>query len=185
MATKARIVGLDELHERLSRLSGVVPDRAIRSGFGGAGTAIKKVIRANVNAQPVNTDHEASLKAGVRKSVGSSVKKAKSGQVQHGYVLKVGFGVGAKGAKRDRRLSSGETIGQGKRIGVSARNIHWFVLGTRGTRRPGQLAPMFKDGLRESVQAATPTAVRILRERFNAAIKREVARGATKVLIQI
>ena len=131
----AQIIGADELDKTLRLLSGRIGSRVMRSALAAGALPFKQHIRAAINAHPVRNvksrykGSETSLRAGVRKTVGHSVKK----DVTHGYLLKVGFGVGKKGARRKARTSHGRSPGKGA-VGISARNVHWFVTGTTDMR---------------------------------------------------
>ena len=169
-----QIIGLHELDETLARMSGELSSSIMRSGLGAAATVFKKVIRANVNAVTIpysTTDkkqqHPASIKRAARQSIGHSIKK----DVRAGYELKVGFAVGAKGAKRNKRLSMGKTKGKG----ISRRNIHWWVLGTK-TKNIGAV---FAEVLRTSMLDAQDAALGRLRAKVWERIKIEATRPRT------
>lgn len=160
-----QVLGLHELDETLARLSGEIAGPAMRSGLSAAATVTKKVIRANVNAYPilyaqeggVKKGHPASIKRAARQTLGHSIKKDRT----QGYLLRVGFGVGKRGDRRNKRQSRGTTKGKG----ISARNIHWWILGTRSAKRPGDIRAQFAKILEMSVAASRTTALHVLRQK--------------------
>jgi hypothetical protein len=177
MAKAGTVIGLDEFNNHLSRISGIVSGTIMRSGMSKAATAIKRVMRANVNAVPVNTEHGASVKKGVRQTLGHHTKKDPT----HGYILRVGFGVGIRGASRLKRQSAGTTKGKG----ISAKNVHWFVLGAGPPKRRGVIDPFFAGVIANSVRDAGPTAATALIKGVNAAIQREATKKKSFIIVYV
>ncbi len=132
-----KIEGLEELLRTITSLKGSVSRSAMVSGMKAAMARMARGLRKEVTRQGVETAHAASLKAGMRKSVGSRFLKGgidKAGR-SHATVAKVGFAVGKKG---DDRMSKGTTGG----VGVTRQTTHWFVLGTP-ERVPGEVKEIF------------------------------------------
>ena len=109
---------------------------------------VRKQLRKEVSAQPLDTPHESSLKAGMRKLVGSRFKKGGMSKVgkRHVMVAKVGFGVGKKS---DARMSKGTTSG----VGVTRTTAHWYVLGT------SEMGALFEGAVDRAASTAGPMAM--------------------------
>lgn len=150
------VIGIEALDRTLADLANQVAPRAMRAGISAGATVVKKVMRHEINSTSfpsmrTETPDVSGIKAAARKSIGHTIKRRAAG-----YQLKIGFGVGRRGAKRDIRLSKGKTRGKG----ISARNIHWWVLGTRERRKKttgqevGSLEAVFDDVIRNAWSAA-------------------------------
>lgn len=74
---------------------------------------------------------------GVRKSIGYSFKKPRSGKFKDIVFAKAGAGAGMSKKKREKTTT--KVRGGRKGVGFDARNIHWWFLGTQerttGTKR--------------------------------------------------
>lgn len=128
----ASLTGDKALDRKLAALGPKTSTKAVTAGVNAGLRAVGKAMRSAVNA----ADASPNLKREARKTIGSKFSKAKRGEVKGRKVAKVGFGVGRTKAKiarsqtaRGKRMRAGKTKGRG--VGVSAQNIHWFVLGTK------------------------------------------------------
>lgn len=122
----AQITGDKELIRKFQRLETKGARKAMRAGIGAGMTPIAKALRAAINATAASTE----LKREARKTVGKKFGKVKGGPAKGQIEAKVGYAVGKKTTKQERPGKKG--------VGISAANIHWFVLGltkTTGTRR--------------------------------------------------
>jgi pyruvate dehydrogenase complex dehydrogenase (E1) component len=135
MPPTVSVTGLKNLDRKLARLQKEVAPKAAKAGTQAALTLVAKGMRQAVNS----TDASTALKAEARRAIGSKVRKGgtdKFGKTRE-PVAKVGFAVGKKRKKavaasqkaRGERAAKGKAGGKG--VGVSAQNIHWFVLGTK------------------------------------------------------
>jgi hypothetical protein len=123
------IDGIKELGKTIKAMEKGIAQKALVTGMRGGLTAMAKSIRKEVNATPIKSEHESSLKAGMRKAVGSRFVKGGVSRIgkRTELVAKAGFAVGKK---KDVRLSRGETHG----VGVTRKTVHWFVLPGKGGR---------------------------------------------------
>ena len=104
-----------------------------------------------------------------RKAIGSSFKRAKVGETAGQMVCKIGAAVGIKRmSKSESEANKFERRLRGKKgVGISAQNIHWFILGT--TKMTPPLAGIVKAGLAESATDAAK------------AVKQNIANGLAKL----
>lgn len=121
-------VDTKELRRELQRLAEAVPEKMMRPALGAAMTATAKRVRSAINSSSASP----AVKKAARKTIGKRYKKGKDGQP----AVKVGFGVG-KPSKR-KRMGAHERSVYGQAgaklatgVGLSANNVHWFVLGTQ------------------------------------------------------
>jgi hypothetical protein len=119
--------GLADIQQKLTHLAGKGSAKILRSGVGAGMTSLVQSLRAAVNATAAPND----VKRAARKWIGK--RYAKGGTNRMGKTTqaaaKVGFGVGFK--KAARKQAATKHAGSGKKgVGLSASNIHWFVLGT-------------------------------------------------------
>lgn len=136
--SEGAIVGAKELQIKLRHLAEVGSKRAIVAGIRAAMPPLAKAMRAAINSSEASPE----LKREARKTIGARFGKTRAIQERH---AKVGFGVGMRAAAIGRAMTArGKRIAAGKQekkgVGISAANIHWFVLGTDdrysgGTRR--------------------------------------------------
>lgn len=163
------VIGEKEFRARIGNLAMHVSPRALRSGLGGALTVLAKGMRQQVNATTITgTPHPQSLKAGARKAIGSKVGRARA-EMQG----KVGFGVAKK--DRSRKLSRGQSS---TGLGVSAQDVHWFVLGTdermhKSGHAVGELRAFFIDVAPRARAATGERALAVSRQRILATLTRE------------
>lgn len=127
------VLGIPELDARLEGLELAVANRVARSALSkGARLAAKKIKAA------VPSRHK-----DIRKAIGSSVKRQKSGPNKGWTQAKAGAAVGQKRAKQKAAAAEAASKRQGKGgVGITAANIHWYIQGTQERRRtkvnPGQ-----------------------------------------------
>lgn len=152
----AELTGLEEVKNKFGDLGKRVAKKAAKAGVNAGLTPLLGAIRRQVNGYPISPE----LKAAVRKTLGKRLLK-KEGQELTG---KAGFGVGkqSEGKRRKAQDRAGDDAKRG--VGISASNIHWFVLGTqdRYTRQPIK-APLpnaqIMRGLKGQRRAEAKTAV--------------------------
>lgn len=131
MAQFARITGVNELDDALSYLRDKSAKKIGKSCAGKMATVTAKAIRAYVPASLAKSTMMAS-----DKGIGSRNSKAKISTIQG---AKAGVAVGSAYSKVPplKRQGSGKRRG----VGISARNLHWFALGTSerwtGSKRVG------------------------------------------------
>ena len=172
----AVLLGDKELTRKLDRLSKSGSKRAITAGIQAGMTPIAKAMRAGINA----TDASPYLKREARKTIGSQFAKAYKRDVRE---AKVGFSVGKKQgaikkavAARGKRMAAGKGGGGG--VGISAANIHWFVLGTderqHKSRHPtGQIANIFGGVTRLALAGSAGASLAAARRKIKQVIERE------------
>jgi|GEM_PF-4296159 len=170
------IQGIDEMIASIKIMKTTVARSAMSSAVRAGMATVTRAIRKEVSATPTNTAHEASLKTGMRKLVGSRFKRGGLDKMQrmHATVAKIGFGVGKKS---NARMSRGETEG----VGVTRSTAHWFVLGTPNRKSHGHVRPLFLDAVPNAVascgEQAMQAAVAKAKKRFETlAAKRAIKR---------
>jgi len=133
-------------------------------------------MRAAINA----TDASPELKREARKTIGARFGRTRAIDVRH---AKVGFSVGKRAAAvrrakaaRTKRIEAGKSGGGG--VGISAANIHWFVLGTdsrehKSGHPTGQIANIFGEVTRLAFATSAMASVHAARKKISEVIKRE------------
>lgn len=129
----AVVTGLPELDDKLQYMHTQAANRiaraVVRSGLGAAARNIRRHIRPSI--APKTTD----------KGIGYSLKRRSSGAVG-----KAGVGVGSA----YKRVLNVKNRGGRKGVGVSARNLHWFAMGTAkrytGQGRMSRAKSVFRSG---------------------------------------
>lgn len=130
--------GFDDLEDKLKMLSGAEVRRATREAMRAATRVVATAIKSNIPAK-----HKE-----VRKAIGSRVF-TDGGQI-HG---KAGGAVGQKFERQDKAAKKGR--GNKPGVGISANNIHWYLMGTADrytgeqtirNRRTGQVTGKRKTG---------------------------------------
>jgi len=171
----AVLIGEKELDRKLKRLGRQGSRRAVRAGINAGLSHVARALRAAIDATPIDTTDEKGIKRAAKKTVGKRFGKAKGGPRRGQVEAKVGLGVGKRGGKRTERLSSGKTRG----VGISAINIHWFVLGTddryhKSTGHPtGRIEPLFKGVAARAAAASKGPALTAARKKIQQVIERE------------
>lgn len=167
------VIGIEVLDRTLADLATSVAPQAMRAGISAGATVVKKVMRHEVNSTSFDTPNAASVKAAARKAIGHKIKRRAAG-----YQLTIGFGVGKRGAKRNKRLSKGTTKGKG----ISAQNIHWWVLGTKERRKKttgqqvGSLEAVLEDVVRNAWNAARTSFINRTKTKAWETMRRRAAR---------
>lgn len=171
------ITGVEELDHKLARLSRSSSRRAVTSGIRAGLTPLGKAMRAGINA----SDASPELKRAARKTIGKRFARAKGGQGV--YQAKVGFAVGMKHkavrravvkARKKKRAEGGMSRG----VGISAFNIHWFVLGTKQRRTKsghatGRIPAFFEGVVGGAFAVAGGAALAAARAKIRQVIQRE------------
>jgi hypothetical protein len=129
--------GMNDLVKTLNTIKDKSLKKATRAGINASLTPLTKAMRAAVNASSAST----ALKRAARKVIGKSLKKKRGT-----YQGKAGFAVGKQ--SKSKRVKSSIRWGSSKGgVGLSATNIHWFVLGT-DDRETGSRSWSIKGGKR-------------------------------------
>lgn len=118
--------GFEEVERQLMALGDAkVIKKLAKAGLTAGQRVVVKAIKAKIPAKYKDA----------RRTVGQSVKRMKYSETPTQFAAKVGFAVGKKmpsreaaAATRAQRRVTGK-----KGVGVSARNVHWLVLGTKST----------------------------------------------------
>jgi hypothetical protein len=130
-------------------------------------------MRKEINGAPISAE----LKAATRKTLGKRLKKTGGDD----YVGKAGFGVGkaskAKKAKAAKRAGDKSRRG----VGVSANNIHWFVLGTaeRKTKKghaTGAIEAMLAGFVAKASQSSSSRITEAARKKITQVLAAEAAK---------
>jgi hypothetical protein len=190
--------GLDDLRATMGMLKDKTAQKAAKAGVNAGLKIIADAVKREINGLPISGE----LKAAARATVNKRLRK-KEGQDSTG---KVGFGVGAKTAKKKETAHARYLRGQGgghetRGVGVSASNIHWFVLGTedrstgmqtvgtyqgRRVRRfsghafhhTGRISSMtFAGVIERAVESATPDVLSAMVERVNQVLAGDIGRA--------
>ncbi len=170
----AVLQGDKELIRKLNDLGSKGAKKATRAGIRAAMTPVAKAARAAVNAAPGSPE----LKRAARKAIGNRFA-ARTG------TAKVGFGVGkASRAKRSaakQRAIAGAS-GERKGVGVSAANIHWFVLGTQerrtSKRATGRIESVLANVIPNATMQSAGASVEAARQKIQQVIEREARKRA-------
>lgn len=162
------VSGVQELERAFRELSKGMANRIVRPGLAKAGRLAVKKVKAAVPSRY----------KGVRKAIKSRSIKTKYNSGVAG--VKVGGGV-----SRKRGEKQGDRSGK-KGVGIGARNVHWWFLGTRqrrtkNGRRTGRM-PIMMDGVSDIVNQSKSEIVAIIRAGIKAGIDKEAARLAKKRL---
>ncbi len=165
---------LDRKLADLGRRSTV--NRVVGRGMSAGMVPVLKAIRAGINA----TDASPFLKREARKTIGKKIKRGGPS----GPEAKAGFSVGKKAKQvakakvaRSKRLGAGK--GGGRGVGISASNIHWFVLGTqfrfhkKSGRRTGRIKPPFNKVMMQAVSASQGAYLAAARAKITQEIQKE------------
>jgi len=160
-------VSTKALRRHLEELANTGVKKVLRGAVGAGMTQIAKGVRTQVNASPATP----AVKKAARKQIGKRFAKSKSA----GPSAKVGFGVGAKGRRRNRK-STGF---------ISSASIHLFVLGTaereqKSTGQPtGRIEPMLKDVVSIGALQAAGRASTAAAEKARQILQKEAAKMQT------
>ena len=144
--------GLDRLQRTLTAIGDKASRKAAKAGVNAGMTVLTRHIRKWVNASPGSPR----VKKAARTTIGKSFKFGPRGVPQ----AKGGFGVGrqSKGRKEKATLRAADKTKKG--VGISASDIHWFVLGTKKReqtttgRSTGKVSPVLKGIIPAAVQTA-------------------------------
>lgn len=162
------------LDRRLRHLSERGSKRALAAGIRASMTPIHRAIRAGIKASDASDE----LKRAARQAIGKRFRKggvSKIGKVTTPVAL-VGFGVG-------KRKSKGTGEGKSRGVGISASNIHWFVLGTAKrqlkTGQPtGKIEPPFAGVVQQAFANSQGAALAAARRSISRTIAREARKQA-------
>jgi hypothetical protein len=197
------IVGLDRVVRTINRLKDKTAQKAMRAGLTAGLRELNKAIRAGVNASQASPR----LKTAARKAVG--VRLMKEASTRATIAAKGGFGVGFHGKrKREKAAVATKQRKADKQagVGVSASNIHWFVLGTRpratGARTSrsrgrtyvkstghavhstGSLPPILAGITKRAAASSGPRIIKAITQKVQYAIAREVHRSQVPKLVR-
>lgn len=124
LKTQRIVLGIPELDKALQELKISVANRVARAGLSaGIRLAVKQIKREIPSGQK----H-------LRKAIGGYVKQVKSGPNKGFTAAKGGAAVGKKRSARlaEARQLKAERMASGKPgVGITANNIHWWILGTK------------------------------------------------------
>lgn len=146
MSVSIIVTGDKELDRLLSSLPEKVQKKIARKALN-AGLSIE--VKAMRGAVPANMND-------MKKAIGKSIKKSKKTGVVE---AKAGAAVGIKKAKMEAMENKQKGLRAGRPgVGIGARNIHWFILGTE-ERTTGSRKYRVKGGFRTRAtgKAAHPT----------------------------
>ena len=153
------VLGIPELDKRLEGLQLAVANRVARSALAKGARVAAKTIKSEIPSR-----HKA-----MRKAIGSSVKRVKSGPNKGFTQAKAGAAVGKKAAKQkaEAEQTKAQRKAEGKPgVGISAQNIHWYILGTRE-------------------RTVTKTGQRVGKMPANPIIQQAMARGKGRVFLAV
>ena len=188
----SNIKGLMKLDRRLRHLEKRGARRVAGKGVRAGLMVVGKAMRSAINA----SDASSELKREARKTIGQRFQRKMAGGL--GPSAKVGFSV-AKRAKQVAQASAarGKRLGQTKGskgeffrgtgdtrgVGISATNVHWFVLGTTERKHQsghatGKIDGVFGDVTHQALATSQGAALEAARAKISAEIKREALKGA-------
>lgn len=177
------VKGLADIQAKLSNMASKGGAKLLRAGVGAGMTSLAQSLRAAVNS----TAATAEVKRAARKTIGK--RYAKGGTSRTGKTTqaaaKVGFGVGFK-LKRLRQQAAKHSATGRKGVGLSAADVHWFVLGTverklkRGSEKgpkaghpTGRIPPMLAGATRTASQYGGPGALEAARQKISDLLQKE------------
>lgn len=167
-STERIILGIPELDKLLELMKQAVANKCARAGLTKGARLGAKLVKAKVPGSQKS----------IRKAIGHSVKKQKSGP-NRGYTsAKFGAAVGKKGGTQADRVGKDG-------VGISAANVHLWILGTaeRTVRKTGQRAgkmpanPIVVDAMASGKGAV----IEAVKEGTLASIEREAQKLAKQV----
>jgi hypothetical protein len=126
--------GVDKLLGKFKDLADHGIRKAAKAGVNAGLQPLVSEIRKAVNSAPISPD----LKSAVRKTLGKRILK-KENQDLTG---KAGFGVGKQGGAKGRAAKERAAASGMRGVGVSAADVHWFVLGTQARVSAMHAAPI-------------------------------------------
>ncbi len=170
----ATVTGDKQIRRQLAHLKKRVAKRAMTSGINASMTALGKGLRAAINA----TNVDSNMKKEARRSIGKRFKRGGTSRmgITTAQVAKVGFKIGKTKAQQKKR-----TQGASRGVGVSVRNIHWFVLGTderaHDSGSPtGKIQGVFGDVTAQAMASSSGAAIAAARKKVGQVILREAAK---------
>lgn len=163
--------GVPELRERMRRASSSPEYRRILRGALREGIGI--VSRAQKAAVPKGL-------ADVRTALGSRLLK----DSRQGFGAKAGAGVGKSSVQRTERRLAKQGPRGGRGVGISARNIHWYVMGTAARMTGSKRVGSRKRGDRMPTGGAVHSTGRMPAHLFIKAATLGVLASATAVMRQ-
>lgn len=154
------LTGDKALDRKLKFLERKAANRASRAGLGRG---------ARVAAKAIKQEIPSSAK-GIRRSIGSYVKKASRGAARGITEAKAGFSVGSA-AKRAASIEKNRGGKPG--VGISTQNVHWWVLGTE-REKTGSTEP------HDIVKPAVTGAMSAIKSAIREGVKASLMRAAKK-----
>jgi len=131
------LTGAKELDRKFDAMAKAVQNKIGKKAITAGAKAMAKEIKKQIPSRW----------KGLRKAIGHSVKRPRSGRMKGVITAKAGAGVGMKKDRRAKLVSAHEAKGRVRRgktrpgVGQSAANAHWFLAGTAerstGSRRVG------------------------------------------------
>jgi hypothetical protein len=169
----AVVTGIPELDRRLRGLSDKlqrkVGNPAVKAGL----TVYAKAMRAAVPAGLPT------VKAAMGSRMLTASQVRKSGLPPGSVGGKAGGGVGKKsGSKSDKRAAKRGARGKGGGVGIGARNIHWWVMGTKGRRTATHSTGRMPAHpvVRQAASQAQSAALSAMKSKLTEALAREAHR---------
>jgi hypothetical protein len=176
----ATLLGSKELNRKLKMLAEKSSKKAITAGIRAGMTPIAKAMRAAINS----SDASPVVKREARKTIGARFGKTRRITERH---AKVGFAVGKRAAavqsamkargKRVAKTGGSRPKGQ---VGVSAQNIHWFVLGTKERhwktktgQSTGEIEDVFRNVTKQALATSAGASIAAARRKITQVIERE------------
>lgn len=178
MAGLRQIIGARELDRKLAFLSTAGSKMAIAAGINAGLTETARAIRAEIGNTPVIVKGKDSsvVKREARKTIGKRFVRGGTDRMGRGTarVAKAGFSVGKK--KKSLKPKGG---GKSSGVGLSARNIHWFVLGTRERhhdttgKKTGKIKAFYENVIDRAMATSGGQVDRAIRDKTAQVITRE------------
>ena len=170
------IAGARELDRKLQYLTTGGSKRAVSAGINAGLTVVTKAIRAEIGNTTIDTPHPATVKRRARATVGKRFVRGGTNRMGKttARVAKAGFGV-AKKQKPDQEKGGSK----GRGVGLSARNIHWFALGTKERhqyttgQKTGKIREFLFDVIHKAMATSGGQVDRAIRDKTAAVITRE------------
>lgn len=173
----AGLKGLDKLLRTLNTTRDKTTKKCARAGTNAGLTALTKAMRAAVNSTPASS----AIKRAARKAIGKSLKASRGTGMKGIVGGKAGFSVG-KQSKKKREAAKARSMAGGGGVGISAANIHWFVLGTddryhKSGHPTGKIEDVLKGVVPSATMAARGDMLEAARKKITQVLARETAKA--------
>lgn len=166
-STQALLTGVKECDRMLKAVGNKIGNRAARAVLGKAVRLAAKRIKAKAT------------KRSVKQAIAGNVKKRKGGQDKGLITAKAGAGVGGKSKRKPAKRSTS------RGVGISANNVHWYILGTADRRRKTAMNPPTgrmprHDIVKEAMAGGATEVINLIKKELPKRLEEEVKKEMVK-----